>query len=314
MNNKQTNTTKIWSLIALGAIMVLRCSVALADVDAIQIEKSGIKPSIIIPAVHAPVFGIQAPSAAVFVGKTVLLSEGMAPDQSANTQPAKLEHSMAEIALSPTVLASWVHGIDIEKLKTRMQSHLACYTGTEILRTSNTDMYTRVLLNMQTAQAAEFILEMPCPQPSGPSRDDLVRAEAQESGVTIKWLEHLNEWKAVQKEIPADYYRDAIVEMLKRPDENLSSPPFVSFVQNGKYDEFDAWIRDRDVTPGQKKMYEYDVTKRTSLMYRDMAPYLRSGGAVVLIGAAHIGGPDGLAALLRHDGYHLRPITLPEHK
>lgn len=77
--------------------------------------------------------------------------------------------------------------------------------------------------------------------------------EAQESGVTIKRLEHLNEWEAVQKEIPDDYYRDSIVEMLKRPEENLSSPPFVSFVQNGQYDEFDAWIRNRNVTVSQKK-------------------------------------------------------------
>ncbi|MBS1041961.1 TraB/GumN family protein [Gluconobacter cerinus] len=314
MTDKHTTIRKICVLITLGAIMVLRCSVALAGVEAIQIEKSGIKPSIIVPGVHAPVFGIEAPSAAVFVGKSVLLSEGTEANQDAKTQPEKLEHSVPEIVLNPTVVASWVNGIDIEKLKPRLQLHLACYTGQEMLRARNTDMYSRVLLNMKTAQAAEFILEMPCPQPAGLSRDDLVRTEAQESGVTIKRLEHLNEWEAVQKEIPDDYYRDSIVEMLKRPEENLSSPPFVSFVQNGQYDEFDAWIRNRNVTVSQKKMYEYDVTKRTSQMYRAMTPYVRSGGAVILIGAAHLGGPDGLAALLRRDGYYLRPITLPEHK
>ncbi|WP_354858874.1 TraB/GumN family protein [Acetobacter fabarum] len=300
-------------MIALAATMLLRCPVAFADVDAIQIENSNTKPSIIVPAVHGPIFGIQAPSAAVFAGKTVLVSEGTA-DRNADTQPDKLEHPISEIALDSTIFASWVHGIDIEKLKARLQPHLACYTGQEMLRTGNTEMFTRVLLNMRTARLAEFILEMPCPQPATLSRDAVVHAEAQKSGVLIKWLEHLDEWKAVQKEIPDDYYRDAIVEMLKRPDENLSSPPFVSFVQNGQYDELDAWIRERKVTPSQKKMYDYQITKRTRLMYRDMAPYLRSGGAVILIGAAHIGGPDGLAALLRRDGYHLRPITLPANK
>lgn len=117
----------------------------------------------------------QAPSAAVFVGKSVLLSEGTEANQDAKTQPEKLEHSVPEIVLNPTVVASWVNGIDIEKLKSRLQLHLACYTGQEMLRARNTDMYSRVLLNMKTAQAAEFILEMPCPQPAGLSRDDLVR-------------------------------------------------------------------------------------------------------------------------------------------
>ncbi|NHO42972.1 hypothetical protein GOB83_12430 [Acetobacter fabarum] len=68
-----------------------------------------------------------------------------------------------------------------------------------------------------------------------------------------------------------DYYHDAIVKMLKRSDENLSSPPYVSFVQNGHYDEFDAWRRRRNVMPSEKKMYDYEITKRTGLMYRDMA-------------------------------------------
>ena len=77
-------------MIALAAIMVLRCPVAFADVDAIQIENSNTKPSIIVPAVHGPIFGIQAPSAAVFAGKTVLVSEGTA-DRNADTQPGGFE-------------------------------------------------------------------------------------------------------------------------------------------------------------------------------------------------------------------------------
>ena len=101
MTDKHTTIRKICVLITLGAIMVLRCSVALAGVEAIQIEKSGIKPSIIVPGVHAPVFGIEAPSAAVFVGKSVLLSEGTEANQDAKTQPEKLEHSVPEIVLSP---------------------------------------------------------------------------------------------------------------------------------------------------------------------------------------------------------------------
>ena len=54
------------------------------------------------------------------------------------------------------------------------------------------------------------------------------------------------------------------------------------------------------------------IRGRNALWMPRLEQYLQGGDAVVLVGAGHLAGPDGLIALLRRDGYAVQPVLLPK--
>ncbi|OAS90028.1 hypothetical protein A6I77_23285 [Achromobacter xylosoxidans] len=53
------------------------------------------------------------------------------------------------------------------------------------------------------------------------------------------------------------------------------------------------------------------LTERNAEWVTPLRRYLDEGDAVVVVGAAHLPGTDGVVALLRGHGYRVEPILLP---
>jgi uncharacterized protein YbaP (TraB family) len=56
---------------------------------------------------------------------------------------------------------------------------------------------------------------------------------------------------------------------------------------------------------------EQGIDARNHRMVESLLPVLAEGGVFTAVGALHLPGEDGLLALLRHNGYELRPLASP---
>ncbi|MEM9812416.1 MAG: TraB/GumN family protein [Pseudomonadota bacterium] len=56
------------------------------------------------------------------------------------------------------------------------------------------------------------------------------------------------------------------------------------------------------------RTYEHLVTERNERWMERLLPALREGGAVVAVGALHLGGPSGLLPMLEAEGFEVRPL------
>ncbi|MBO1360285.1 TraB/GumN family protein [Acetobacter sacchari] len=213
--------------------------------------------------------------------------------------------------------ARWTNDFSIPLLAKALSLHAGCFTrlGQQLTgKPQASEKYIPAAAMMvKTASMALVIVETPCPAPDGLSRDARVNIEAAKAGLKPVWLENPVEYKRTEDQIPDAAYSEALARDLREIGDNTVTNETVEVLEkSGDFDGWDRMMRDRARTPALSAMTHYMVDERTTEMVNHMEPYLRDGGAVVLVGMGHLGGETGVLSQLRRDHFTVKTVEAPD--
>ncbi|HEU4555063.1 MAG TPA: TraB/GumN family protein, partial [Chitinophaga sp.] len=147
-------------------------------------------------------------------------------------------------------------------------------------------------------------LLLPCTQPFSIEKELLKNAKAQQK--SIAGLETLEDQMAVFDSIPDKEEAAALVDMLRHPDE-----------ERAQFDSLLHAYQRQDI----QQLYNLTVSSKDIGPFRDILLDRRNARWIPLItqqiqatptffavGAGHLGGPNGVIALLRRQGYRVEPV------
>jgi uncharacterized protein len=262
--------------------------------------------SILIGSLHIPFEGLRQPDPSVLRGAKRLVIEG-SRTLGPQPPPPKLEELFGPDALEslknrrPPPRAAWAKLLSDAEVD-ELRRNASCVTP---------PMAVDVLLGLRSPMTAAVLIYAPCKEPNQLSRDEILDKAAGSYGVPTEILE---------TQIVAQRRRDAVPDRLH--EEALHSA-FGGKAQQSLRTIVDALNRGdfaavaRVVDSGYRDpadaalFYKVMVQERNSAWMPALRQYLDEGHAVIVVGAAHLPGADGLISLLRKAGYRVKPIDLP---
>lgn len=172
-------------------------------------------------------------------------------------------------------------------------------------------MAVEVLLGLRSPMTAAVLIYAPCKEPNQLSRDEILNRAADSHGVPTEILE---------TQIVAQKRRDAVPDRLH--EEALRSAfggkarqslrTIVDALNRGDFAAIARVVDSGYRDPADAALFhKVMVQERNSAWMPPLRQYLDEGHAVVVVGAAHLPGTDGLISLLREAGYRVKPVELP---
>lgn len=141
--------------------------------------------------------------------------------------------------------------------------------------------------------------------------DHVLAAEAAAAGAEVKGLERWEDQLAIFREATLEEQRDGFRMAIASPygAEDTLATNFAFYADQTPWMIWELSLAlartrfpDRDVDAIAEEAEAMMLTKRNALMVDAALPELRAGGALVIVGALHLGGEDGLVAGLRAAG------------
>lgn len=327
------------------AISVRRCVSALAfaslsvaahatqtTVPALRITAPNGATSVLIGTIHVPIKGLAQPAASVMDGAKQYVIEGSAtsgpqPPQenlldainpaaqaalidSVKTAPAGASFQLPKLPMAPWASSLTAAQLSLFRERVRCNIDTPALSQKQIGAAVDPDQITQVFLAYNSAAAAASIAERPCSAPGLLSRDDLMASAAKARGIQPTLLESQVDVDAKRKAVPEQLYRDAVYRALS-PAGQRDIDDVVDAIARGDYDRV-LRIGSRGFQAHDAAAFQQFMVTDRNLAWRPvLRDVLNKGNAVVVIGAGHFGGPQGLIALLKADGYAVQAITLP---
>ncbi|MBN2542778.1 TraB/GumN family protein [bacterium] len=93
------------------------------------------------------------------------------------------------------------------------------------------------------------------------------------------------------------------VEEYEKFDEILET--MISYYLQGDLEGLTNYMNGELVEEEYEDLYDNLITKRNHLMVERMQEYLKNGNAFIAVGAGHLGGDDGIIAMLEKQGYKI---------
>lgn len=306
----------------LGAALLLAlpslCAYAttVPGVSVLKVTAPNGATSTIVATIHVPIEGLPQPALAVMDGADQYVVEGstqvgpqppkpdygemLAPEAKAAMVTQAMAGFRGTAGLPDLPLAPWAKRLTPAQL-TLFRSRLICNgAATEANATQN----SRLLLAFDTAMLAYAVATRPCARAGLLSRDDQMARAAEKYGVPLTVLESQVDAEAKRKAVPESIYRDSVYWALSDAEPGAVRAVADAIAQ-GDYDRALAGsmvgLRPADAKTFQDIM----VTSRNKAWVPVLLPILQKGRAVIVVGAAHLGGPQGLIALLRAAGYQV---------
>jgi uncharacterized protein YbaP (TraB family) len=162
--------------------------------------------------------------------------------------------------------------------------------------------------------AIVMTLSVPAPK-SGFFMDFSLSLRASGAGLKVTGLETLEQQLSFMERMPIDY-------QLVLLDQALADYQQVDEIHRQMVDAYlgdelaalgrisDQQFAQLDPAIGDY-FTRYGITERNQRMAANLLPLLQDSRVFVAVGALHLGGEDGLVALLRARGYTLAPLALP---
>ena len=303
-----------WALLALcvGALAwIAAASAAAAEgVHAFRVTGPEGGSSVLLGTIHLGDPRIVQPSAAILDGAKRLVVESRPENEP--PRPPGDQFDLTAIMTGKDGKpgrARWVSALtpeDVELLK----AYLVCSVGP-----SQADQMLGYVLAFK-AWAAAGSVALPCPHSAELSRDDMLKQRADKMGIPVVALESVEENRRQRDALIASLGEQVFVDSVKyslRPVGTQAIADFIAAINAGNFDEVLRITRRYAVDASEVEGYDrYMIRGRNALWMPRLEQYLQGGSAVVLVGAGHLAGPDGLVALLRRDGYAVQPVLLPE--
>lgn len=298
--------------IVLAAALTLGSGLAFASdggVPALRVTAPNGNSSTLIGTLHVPYRGLVQPAPEVLDGRKRLVVES-----SRVTGPQPEELSPSEL-LHPDVIKSiqagrgitrapWATHLNEEQINRLLQA-------ARCSEPSLTKEQMTYVLALRTAEMAAGRAYLRCGPGWGKSRDEILNQAANERGIPIDVLESQVDVDRRRKAVPPRMYETQLADAFE-PDVEARFRSVVDALNRGDYDTV------LSASQGTPRFAEDAATfKRLMLTERNaewitpLRRYLDEGDAVVVVGAAHLPGTDGVVALLRGHGYRVEPILLP---
>lgn len=198
--------------------------------------------------------------------------------------------------------AAWVLQLTIDQVS-ELRRRLKCHLPLDM---KDDDIATYLAMR---PQLVSYIAAYPCDEGQPKSRDELLFEYAKNQATPIVSLESSVEVQRQRDAVPDELWAKALSKILENDPRTYSD--LIAAINAGDYDGVasivDRFLPDRhDAELFHVRM----VSERNAVWLPRLERFLDEGDAVVLVGAAHLPGPDGLLMLVRRDGYQVETTRL----
>jgi uncharacterized protein YbaP (TraB family) len=272
-------------------------------VPAYEIDAPNGKHSILIGSMHVPHPRLLQPSPHVLDNARVLVIEHTTADE-------KLD-----LALAPEVLAALAEGRDVRAAWADFitESHLAVIRGRLACNpaTALTSDTLEALLKLRSARIMSTLAAIPCSPADALSRDAILETAAATRQLPVKTLESQVEVEQRRRTLGERVYAAALKWAVSR-DMDAAYEHLVDALNKGDFDAVAAMSASSFASESESREYHRVMVKeRNRAWMHGLRAVLDAGSAVIVVGAGHLAGPDGLVSMLRRSGYSVRLTFLP---
>lgn len=295
------------SLLALAGLASSACvsQPSAAGVPALRITTPAGKESVLIGSIHVGHADLRRPDVdALFTGARVYAVESV-PGDGPPAPPDELTYGLVEDGkLQPTPWGKQLSAAEVKRFEERVACNLPLPDSTSAAQAA------KVLLAMGSPQMAYAVSVRPCSPVGVLSRDLELGAAAKERGLRTVGLEFAATVAQRRREVPRDVYVQLVKHTLG-PSNSQDMQRAVAALNAGDYEAIlrvmDSALPSADVPSVRGPMLD---ARNLDWMPR-LKRLLNDGGAVINVGAGHLGGPNGLIALLRASGNTVEPMYVP---
>jgi len=275
------------------------------NVPAVRITAPTGQTSVMLGSVHVGVAGLSQPDVQALFRDARLYVVEQVPGDGPPAPPRKLGYGLLlpDGTLSPAPWAKWM----TQAQRSLFEQRLAC--NFPLSSNVSPSQGAAVILAMSTPLTASEIAIRRCAPAGVASRDELLQSAAVATGLRTVGLEREADVEALRQSVPdAIYIRH--MQAALAPDNELAMRALVQALNIGDYDAV-LRIVDAGMPAEQAATYRsIMLDKRNADWMFRLSAYLEQGGVVINVGAAHLGGRNGLLALLKERGYKVEEIKL----
>ncbi len=290
---------------ALISAAALLLGVARADpgVPALQVMAPNGAKSLLIGTLHAAAAGLRQPAATVLDGAKRYVVEGL-PGKGVRPDIAP------EVLAGQTKRAGWA-GFLTPAQMAELHRRAVCVESAEGFPPSTLGKVVNLSLTYSSARSLSGIAIYRCAPEGLHSSDWLIAQAAKARGLEPTPLESPAEVEVQRKAVPEQIYVALLYDAL-RPEGDTVVGRTVEALNVGDYEAVNEIVSSTARTPEQAQTY-YDimVAQRNRIWMPRLAALVDDGDAVVVVGADHLAGPQGLVALLEAQGYRVMPTQIP---
>ena len=164
-----------------------------------------------------------------------------------------------------------------------------------------------------------MFVALPCPKADSGTYEEVMATAAKKRGLKIGALEGVSEQFAVMAGLPDRFAIESIKEYAGHPERaEAIVARMIALYNAGKYDElYRLAMEEGPKNPADSKLFmDKLIVERNRHMVERMGPMLERGDALIVVGALHFPGKDGIVDLLRRQHYKVSEIdasggTLP---
>lgn len=281
-------------------------------VPALKVRAPNGETSILIGSMHIPYENLRQPSPAVLDGAKYLVVEHL------TTNNSKTSGSGKQAILAPEVLegriqdkkvrAKWARFLTEAQVE-QLRQNFTC--GMAVPQSSpDIDLAIDMVLSFKSPEFASSLVYRPCSQPGMLSRDDIIGRAAADRGIRTVGLETPDAIQIRRDAIPDRIYAGLLHSAFKI-DARKQLSKTVDALNTGDYLAISTILAGTYETHSDAATYDKIMVKeRNRAWIPVLRPYLDAGHAVIVVGAGHLAGKDGLIALLVKAGYAVEPVSL----
>lgn len=277
------------------------------DVPALRITSPGGRSSTLIGSAHSAVEGLREPDVeALFKDARIYVVEGV-PGDGPEPEPRRPRFGM--LKNGQLVRARWASALTPEEVQT-FATRLQCNPKAKLAPGTDVAKASHRLLSMGDPVSALGIAVLRCAPPGTVSRDDLLARAAAERGLATVGLERAVDVEAKRFSIDEDTYAHLLKAALQ-PGNEVDMERLAVALNNAEYDEILSIMAAPVPASAAQRYRDVMVDERNVEWMSRLRPLLEEGGAVINVGAAHLGGTNGLIALLESRGYAVEAMLVP---
>lgn len=298
-----------WHAILVAALcaIVISCAapVRAQSVPALRITAPNGAISILMGSIHIAVEGLREPHQTVLDDAKVLVLEKDPKDGWPGLSRALDVSSLStfqKTGLLPP--APWARSLTDEQVR-EITRRISCNLGVPLEAARHT---TTLLLAQASALSAMEVALLPCRPALPPGREAHLSSMA---GSKLRWLETQAEVEPLRLSIPNRIYLQHMAAALG-PRAGPAIDQVAKALNAGDYDLVAKTCHSMTDDDAAKALYEQTmIVTRNRAWLPQLMRFLDEGRAVVVVGAMHLPGAQGLIQLLQQRGYRLKPCTLP---
>lgn len=262
-------------------------------VPALKVVAPNGQESILLGDLHVGIAGMKQPTAAVFEkARRFVIEHG-------SGKPKKIEKN------EDGQKARWAIGLSKAELQA-YSDRASCLGSLQLMGAQS------ALSNKSAQEANQFAYTVCGQSATSPSRMHIMTSYARAMKLPLASYLEDSDWVEQQRHRVPDTVSEAALHWILNRDPGAVLSATVQAMNVGNYDQI---LAEHRASLGDAKdadvLVDVMLTERNRHWMPRLRSHLNEGRAVILVGAAHLPGPNGLIELLRADGYKVTTVDMP---